>query len=88
MVRGVYELGRKPEQCLGWTIGGEGPTRAYLNTANLGFSRRDDMPRDSRLPGAKVRPGYGLSRSSPGKDQAGRLPQPRQCSDPGRTGAA
>jgi hypothetical protein len=54
----VRKLGRKPEQYLRWIAGGEGPTRAYLNTASLGFSRRDDKAKVTGLPGAKVRPDY------------------------------
>lgn len=54
----VRKLGHKPEQYLRWIVGEEGPTRAYLNTASLGFSRRDDKAKVAGLPGAKVRPDY------------------------------
>jgi hypothetical protein len=47
--------GRTPEQYLRWIANGEGPTRAYLNTASLGFSRRDDIAKVARLPGAEGR---------------------------------
>jgi hypothetical protein len=54
----VRKLGRKPEQYLRWMAGGDGPTRAYLNTASLGFSRRDDKAKVAGLAGAKVKPDY------------------------------
>jgi hypothetical protein len=50
--------GRTPEQYLRWIANGEGPTRAYLNTASLGFSRRDDIAKVARLPGAEGRAGF------------------------------
>lgn len=54
----VRKPGRKPDQYLRWRAAGEGPTRAYLNSASLGFSRRDDMAKVAQLPGAKVKPDY------------------------------
>jgi hypothetical protein len=50
--------GRTPDQYLRWRAAGEGPTRAYLNTASLGFSRRDDMAKVALLRGARVKPDY------------------------------
>jgi hypothetical protein len=50
--------GHTPGQYLRWIVGGEGPSRAYMNTASLGFSRRDDMARVAGLPGAKEMPNY------------------------------
>ena len=56
----VRKPGRKPEPYIRWIVGGEGAAKASLNTASLGFGRRDDIAKVAGLPGAKVKSDYVL----------------------------